>query len=256
MTRRRPSLPAELEAFIEPRRVTRQVPGEMRARVLARAGKPAATGAQLPAAYSPHRGDSAAPIRARLTVRLAVAASVALAAGTVWGIVALPRQPDHQVGPGVHPNSGTANSGPRRTVPVGEVERGPAATMPPAEPANPAAPTGSSALFAPLPEAAVHAHGPRVTAPRDAFAVELALLQRAHTDYTHRDLTGALALLAEHARRFPHGRLAEEREALRVRSLLAAGRTAEAHRVAATFATDFPRSALLQRLDGEESPRP
>ena len=255
MKRRQSSLPSELEAFIEPRRVTRHLPAEIRTRVLARAGKPAAAGGELPAAYPRHRGDSPAPVRARLLVRLAVAASVALAAGTVWAIVSLPRQPEGQVGPGVHPSAAATNAGPRRNAAAGAVERSPAVTMPPTGPAN-AAPAPGALVARPVPEAAVRAHGPRPAAPRDAFAVELALLQRAHTDYTHRDLTGALALLAKHARRFPRGRLAEEREALRVRSLLAAGRTAEAHRVAAAFATEFPRSALLQRLDGEESPRP
>jgi len=55
-------------------------------------------------------------------------------------------------------------------------------------------------------------------------------------------------LIAEHARRFPNGRLAEEREALRVRSLADSGRMADARRAVAAFGARFPRSVLLPRL--------
>jgi len=241
MRDRETSLPPELEAFIEPRRLTRRLPAETRARVLARASQRGVAGRLLPPAHLHDRGDSPAPVRARSLARLAVAASVVLAAGTVWGIVSFPRQPAVEVRPDVRPAVQPATSA------APHVQAAPAVTIPAAPLPPTAAP--SAAIEAP-------AHRPRPAAPRDAFAVELELLQRAHTDYTHRDLPGALALLAEHARRFPNGRLAEEREALRVRALLAAGRNAEAHRVAAAFAVEFPRSALLQRLDGEESARP
>jgi hypothetical protein len=49
----------------------------------------------------------------------------------------------------------------------------------------------------------------------------------------------------ELTRQFPKGQLAEEREALRVRSLLGAGRMAEGQSAAAAFANRFPRSVLL-----------
>ena len=62
------------------------------------------------------------------------------------------------------------------------------------------------------------ATGRPITA-QESYAAELALLQRAQVAYAGRDFPGALALVAEHARQFPNGRLAEEREALRVRSL-------------------------------------
>ena len=54
--------------------------------------------------------------------------------------------------------------------------------------------------------------------------------------------------VAEHGRRFPNGRLAEEREALRVRSLAHAGRGDEARRALASFGKRFPHSAFLPRL--------
>ena len=89
----------------------------------------------------------------------------------------------------------------------------------------------------------------RPAAKGDPFSAELELLQRAHAAYTGRDFSNVLALIAEHARRFPKGRLAEQREALRVRSLAGAGRADEARRAAAAFAVQFPRSVLLPRLE-------
>ena len=80
-------------------------------------------------------------------------------------------------------------------------------------------------------------------------AAEIACLQRAQVAFASGDFLGALAASAEHARRFPVGLLAEERDALRVRSLAGAGRTDEARRAAVAFAARFPRSALLARRE-------
>ena len=82
-------------------------------------------------------------------------------------------------------------------------------------------------------------------APPRLLRAELELLRRAHAAYASQEYTGALLVLAEHAHRFPSGRLAEEREALRVRSLADVGRKDEARRAAANFAARFPRSVLL-----------
>jgi len=82
----------------------------------------------------------------------------------------------------------------------------------------------------------------------ESYAAEMDLLQRAQVAYAARDFAGALVLVAEHSRRFPRARLGEERESLRVRLLADAGYTAEARRAAAAFATRFPRSVLLPRL--------
>lgn len=73
-------------------------------------------------------------------------------------------------------------------------------------------------------------------------------MRRAHSAYAERNFGMALKLASEHARKFPRGVLAEEREALRVRSLASAGQTAEARRAAAAFAERFPRSVLLSRI--------
>jgi hypothetical protein len=93
-----------------------------------------------------------------------------------------------------------------------------------------------------------HGRPHRAVSPQESYAAELQLLQRAQSEYTGQDFPDALVLIAEHARRFPNGRLAEEREALRVRSLAGAGRGDEARRALAGFARHFPQSALLPRL--------
>jgi len=90
-----------------------------------------------------------------------------------------------------------------------------------------------------------HRHPSRVSDPR---AAELALIQQAQAAYADGNLPNALALLVEHGRRFPNGRLAEEREALRVRSLAGCGRSADARRALAAFADRYPHSVLLPHL--------
>ncbi|HZL16793.1 MAG TPA: hypothetical protein VFG23_03490 [Polyangia bacterium] len=84
--------------------------------------------------------------------------------------------------------------------------------------------------------------------PQESYAAELGLLQRAQSDYASHDFPDALVLVGEHARRFPNGRMAEERDALRVRSLANMGRGDEARHALADFAKHFPHSALLPRL--------
>jgi hypothetical protein len=84
--------------------------------------------------------------------------------------------------------------------------------------------------------------------PQESYAAELRLLQQAQASYASRNFLGTLVVVAQHGRRFPDGRLAEEREALRVRALVGCGRTEEAQRAVSAFARRFPRSALLPRL--------
>jgi TolA-binding protein len=91
-------------------------------------------------------------------------------------------------------------------------------------------------------------HHRRGSGARDANAAEVALIQRAQAAYADANLPRALQLLAEHGRRFPNGRLAEEREALRVRSLARSGRQADARRALQTFAQRYPHSMLLPHL--------
>jgi hypothetical protein len=70
------------------------------------------------------------------------------------------------------------------------------------------------------------------------------------------DYTDVLAILAEHERRYPAGRLSEEREVLRVKALVGLGRGGEARRAAASFRLHFPRSVLLRKIDEILASRP
>lgn len=83
----------------------------------------------------------------------------------------------------------------------------------------------------------------------EAYQKELQALLPAQRAVAARDFGSALAAIGEHHRRFPRGKLAEEREALRIRALVGLGRRAEAQRAGAAFQKRFPRSALLERHD-------
>jgi hypothetical protein len=73
---------------------------------------------------------------------------------------------------------------------------------------------------------------------------ELRLLEQARAAGAREDFVLAIQLLDEHARRFRTGRLAEEREALRVRALVGLRRGDDARRAATDFEARFPLSPL------------
>lgn len=99
------------------------------------------------------------------------------------------------------------------------------------------------------PKPAVVAVRPRrIATGRDVRAAELAVIRRAQAAYADDDYLAVLDIVAEHARRFPTGRLAEEGEALRVRSLAHCGRGQDALRAMDAFAGRFPNSVLLPAL--------
>lgn len=81
-------------------------------------------------------------------------------------------------------------------------------------------------------------------APAAASESELSLLKRARDA----DPAQALALTAEHARRFPVGVLEQEREVIAIDALLRLGRADAAAQRAKRFQTHFPGSAHARRL--------
>ena len=89
----------------------------------------------------------------------------------------------------------------------------------------------------------------KITSDNEGYSTEFSLLQPAYQAVARRDFTSALMAIAEHQHRFASGQLAEEREALRVKSLLGLGRRAEAQRAALAFGDRFPRSVLLKRIE-------
>ncbi|MEO8875537.1 MAG: hypothetical protein ABI461_08120 [Polyangiaceae bacterium] len=77
---------------------------------------------------------------------------------------------------------------------------------------------------------------------------EVELIQHAQQALAANDASTALALLNEHARRFPNGALAEERDAARVLALCGAGRQADASAMGAAFLNRYPTSPLASRV--------
>jgi len=101
-----------------------------------------------------------------------------------------------------------------------------------------------AALPAPKPQASA----PHPVTAVEAYALELKWLGPARPAVARGDYAAALAAIGAHARRFPAGRLAEEREALRVQALVGLGRANEAQRAAHAFQARFPASILLSRM--------
>ena len=174
------------------RSVIPRIPDVVRARALARARAAIAMSAAAPApdVVSHWRG-----------LRIAVAAGVALAFGAAGAVAAFhgrrPRAPE-------------------------------SAPSAPSEATRPTLPAHGSMADVPepppnRPSIAKAQRSPRPASAQESYAAELVLLQRAHATYAARDFAGTLTVVAEHARRFPNGRLSEEREGLRVESLAGLG---------------------------------
>ncbi len=93
----------------------------------------------------------------------------------------------------------------------------------------------------------------RPTPREEGYASELRVLEPARQAVATGNFATALSSIAAHERRFPRGRLAEEREALRVKALRGLGRADDARRAAAEFRKQFPRSVLSSKM-GEAAP--
>jgi hypothetical protein len=76
--------------------------------------------------------------------------------------------------------------------------------------------------------------------PDDAVTSELALLQSARDALRDGNPERSLRALDEHARRFPEGKLAPERDRSRVTALCAVGRTQDADALARALALPQP----------------
>ncbi len=79
---------------------------------------------------------------------------------------------------------------------------------------------------------------PTVPSPEDPLAAELALMQQVQQALVQSRGEAALALLREHARRFPRGQLGQERDTATIKALCAAGRAADAARRARALGRD------------------
>jgi hypothetical protein len=89
---------------------------------------------------------------------------------------------------------------------------------------------------------------PKTAAPALQAGAETELFQRAQLALQADDATTALALLNEHAQRFPNGQLAEECDAARVLALCGAGQQIEAAAAGAAFLKAHPDSMQAARV--------
>jgi len=221
----RPSAP-ELEALLEQGKQIPAVPAAVRARVLTRARATAAL------------AGSARPPRSRISPAIlrpaALVAAMVLGMGIAGAVVLLR---DRKPAPAADANA----SAPVAVRPALSV----------LAPPTPPAPLPSAPLAPSAPEPHPSA---KAASPRESYAAELELLRRAQAAYASGDFSGSLVSLNEHARQFPNGRLAEEREALRVSCLRGLGRSSDARRAVTSFAQRFPHSVLLSRTTAPETP--
>ena len=124
-------------------------------------------------------------------------------------------------------------------------------------PAPSTAPSASSVDVLALPSSApVMAPPPRPhasAAPRetddDDLAAELAFVQMARTALARQNFSAALDATEQHGRKFPRGKLAEERESLAIQALTGAGRDGEARARAVRFRATYPHSLLLPAVE-------
>jgi hypothetical protein len=116
----------------------------------------------------------------------------------------------------------------------------------PAPPAEAPAPAAEAESAPATEEPRADAHHRATNAPSSGtgtgLAAEQGLLDMARTALAKGEPGAALAPLERHARRFPKGKLSEEREALRVRILALLGRDDEAKTRAEAFQSHFPGS--------------
>ena len=222
MKRRNPHADPELKVLLDAGRVIQRVPDVVRTRSLSRARVTMAAMAAIPHELVPTlRGRG---LTVALAASLALAVSAAVATAALLGRAPSPSQP---APPAIHYAERPMHNSTLDVSP----------SLPRVAPPS---------TFTAKPQ-----HWVRPATAQESYAAELDLLQRAQVAYAAREFADVLVRVAEHGRRFPSGRLAEEREALRVRALEGAGRKEEARRAAAAFADRFPRSIMLPRLSGE-----
>jgi hypothetical protein len=226
-------LSPELESLLAKERNILPESAELRARVMTRARALA-------------REAHGAPVRSfwqrRASLLVAAALVTAFAAAAIAAWWGLPRAAEHRPSDAVVASTAQKAGAPVLQPPVSATEASLSAQK--AEPASEPPERGNTAA----PRGSFAGDG------NDAYALELGLLQRARAGVASGEFSRALEAIAEHQRRFPSGRLREEREALRVKALAGLGRDDEARLFAKRFRERFPHSVLSGRI--EESIRP
>jgi hypothetical protein len=227
-----PPWSAAVEALIAYERIVVSKPEIVRARVLARA-RESLRSADL-AGIEPSR----ASVRIRW-VLFAAAAGVLLTASVAVALQVILR-------PGVTPTPvGRASQHLPVVPPPSEAEASIAPTLAPKT--IPAFGDLSTGISTPKTSALSHRVNP---AGKEHNGIEeIRLLELARQSDARGDYASVLGIADDHERSYRDGRLAEEREVLRVKALVGLGRGDDARHVAARFRRQFPRSVLLQTIE-------
>ena len=96
---------------------------------------------------------------------------------------------------------------------------------------------------------------PAVSAAPSNLAAEQALIDTARSALSRGRALDALHATDDHARQFPHGRLAEERETMAIQALLLAGRRGDAEARGQRFHKAYPGSLYGNAVDALLAPR-
>lgn len=107
---------------------------------------------------------------------------------------------------------------------------------------------GTPDLAPPAPRASA-THAASVSAAASSLPAERAILDEARTALAQNDGARAIALTGEHARRFAHPQLREEREAIAIQAMVIEGRYDEARERAKQFRAASPDSLFLPAVD-------
>lgn len=196
-------------------------------------------------------------------VRVAVAAAVAVAAlvlvwvaigelsGRATGLRGAASRVEAPFGSATEPTRGTAAKGSQAPAePVGSVAEpspsvAPTTAITPDSRPGPAASDPASRPGRRSVAAATADSEPPAKPPID----DLALIEAAEAALRGAEPGRALALLHRHEQQFPSAPTAEERQALRVLALCAAGREVEGRGARSAFLREHPRSAYRERIE-------
>jgi hypothetical protein len=217
-------LTAEAERLFALERKLPPASPELRARALVRA-QAALHGAGTVAVLRPWRARATAPLAAALVLGVA-----ALSLAAAWR--------------GRHPERPQAAAAPSARSPAAKQ-----ANVFTVTPDTMAVPDTSTAPLLEVPLENARAQASRRVSDADAYAAELKLLRQARANVAAARFSAALGSTAEHERRFPAGRLREERDALRVKALAGLGRSDEARAAAERFGARYPRSVLSPGIE-------
>ncbi len=240
MSRELPPIAPEIDTLLDAERRYEEEPAARRARVLERLE---ATAAALGAPAVP-----ASPIARFVRTKAAIALGAALAGATFGGVAGY--RLGQRAAPRAAAPTALVTAAAVAAPPSPPVTAAPAPTLPPEQPPAPSSAARAVAPPRSAPPARDSARG------EDDLAMELSLVQMARTALARGNYQAAIDAAEQHARAFPKGHLAEEREGLVIQALVGAGREGEARARAEKFRAKYPQSPLLPSIDAALSPSP